>query len=88
MVLVFRDKLKKLRGKKTRKVFSEELGMSISNYSLIESGKSNPTIPTLQRIAEVTDTELVVDLIIKNEVETKKEQLELDILNEQWRRLN
>lgn len=42
--------------------------MSRSNYSLIESGKSDPTLKTLERIAELTNSTLVIDLI-PNELE-------------------
>ena len=54
--------------------------MSRSNYSLIESGKSDPTLKTLERIAELTNSTLVIDLI-PNELE----QVELQIEEEkQW----
>lgn len=78
MDMAFREKLIKLRGTKTISKFAEELGMSTSNYSLIESGKSNPTLKTLQRIAELTQATLVVDLIID-----ESEQLELEIEDKQ-----
>ncbi|EEN70392.1 DNA-binding helix-turn-helix protein [Enterococcus faecalis ATCC 29200] len=74
MDMAFREKLIKLRGTKTITQFAKEIGMSKSNYSLIESGKSNPTLKTLQRIAELTQSTLVVDLIID-----ESEQLELEI---------
>ncbi|MGH1793434.1 helix-turn-helix transcriptional regulator [Enterococcus faecalis] len=74
MDMAFREKLIKLRGTKTITQFAKEIGMSKSNYSLIESGKSNPTLKTLQRIAELTQSKLVVDLIID-----ESEQLELEI---------
>lgn len=76
MDVAFREKLVKLRGTKTVTQFAKELGMSKSNYSLIESGKSNPTIKTLQRIAKLTNTTLVVDLIIN-----ETEQIELKLEN-------
>ncbi|HHS2720321.1 helix-turn-helix domain-containing protein [Streptococcus suis] len=36
-----------MRGTKSKEKFSQELEMSRSNYSRIESGKSDPTIKTL-----------------------------------------
>ena len=46
-----------------------------SNYSLIESGKSDPTLKTLERIAELTNSTLVIDLI-PNELEQVELQIE------------
>ncbi|MEN1801615.1 helix-turn-helix transcriptional regulator [Clostridioides difficile] len=63
MELAFRESLKKMRGTKSKEKFSQELEMSRSNYSLIESGKSDPTLKTLERIAELTNSTLVIDLI-------------------------
>ena len=40
MELAFRESLKKMRGTKSKEKFSQELEMSRSNYSLIESGTS------------------------------------------------
>ena len=69
-----------MRGTKSKEKFSQELEMSRSNYSLIESGKSDPTLKTLERIAELTNSTLVIDLI-PNELE----QVELQIEEEkQW----
>ena len=48
MELAFRESLKKMRGTKSKEKFSQELEMSRSNYSLIESGKSDPTLKTLE----------------------------------------
>ena len=80
MELAFRESLKKMRGTKSKEKFSQELEMSRSNYSLIESGKSDPTLKTLERIAELTNSTLVIDLI-PNELE----QVELQIEEEkQW----
>ena len=71
MELAFRESLKKMRGTKSKEKFSQELEMSRSNYSLIESGKSDPTL---------TNSTLVIDLI-PNELE----QVELQIEEEkQW----
>ncbi|MDT2861079.1 helix-turn-helix transcriptional regulator, partial [Lactococcus lactis] len=50
MELAFRESLKKMRGTKSKEKFSQELEMSRSNYSLIESGKSDPTLKTLYSI--------------------------------------
>lgn len=83
MDIAFREKLKKLRGTKSMTQFAKELGMSKSNYSVIESGKSNPTITTLERIAELTDTELIIDLISKDSKSEKIGQVELDLGNEE-----
>ena len=80
MELAFRESLKKMRGTKSKEKFSQELEMSRSNYSLIESGKSDPTLKTLEQIAELTNSTLVIDLI-PNELE----QVELQIEEEkQW----
>lgn len=78
MEVAFREKLIKLRGTKTVTQFAKEIGMSKSNYSLIESGKSNPTIKTLQRIAKLTNSTLVIDLIIN-----ETEQIELEVNDKQ-----
>ena len=43
--------------------------------SLIESGKSDPTLKTLERIAELTNSTLVIDLI-PNELEQVELQIE------------
>ena len=76
MVTHFRTKLKQLRGKKTQKVFSEELGMKLSNYSKIETGRSTPTVKTLERIAKLTNFTLIIDFI-PNDIDTT----ETDIKN-------
>ena len=80
MKLAFRESLKKMRGNKSKEKFSKELEMSRSNYSLIESGKSDPTVKTLERIAELTNSTLVIDLI-PNEIEQIELQIEED---KQW----
>lgn len=67
-----------MRGTKSKEKFSQELEMSRSNYSLIESGKSDPTLKTLktlERIAELTNSTLVIDLI-PNELEQVELQIE------------
>ena len=79
MELAFRESLKKMRGTKSKEKFSQELEMSRSNYSRIESGKSDPTIKTLEQIAKLTNSTLVVDLIpnepTEPEPETESEQV-------------
>ncbi|HDL2878726.1 TPA: helix-turn-helix transcriptional regulator, partial [Enterococcus faecium] len=79
----FRESLKKMRGTKSKEKFSQELEMSRSNYSRIESGKSDPTIKTLEQIAKLTNSTLVVDLIpnepTEPEPETESEQVTLDL---------
>lgn len=70
-----------MRGTKSKEKFSQELEMSRSNYSLIESGKSDPTLKTLERIAELTNSTLVIDLI-PNELE----QVELHELNKEYKK--
>lgn len=81
--LAFRESLKKMRGTKSKEKFSQELEMSRSNYSRIESGKSDPTIKTLEQIAKLTNSTLVVDLIpnepTEPEPETESEQVTLDL---------
>ena len=62
MELAFRESLKKMRGTKSKEKFSQELEMSRSNYSLIESGKSDPTLKTLERIAELTNSTLELQI--------------------------
>ena len=83
MELAFRESLKKMRGTKSKEKFSQELEMSRSNYSRIESGKSDPTIKTLEQIAKLTNSTLVVDLIpnepTEPEPETEPEQVTLDL---------
>lgn len=64
-----------MRGTKSKEKFSQELEMSRSNYSLIESGKSDPTLKTLERIVELTNSTLVIDLI-PNELEQVELQIE------------
>lgn len=96
MELAFRESLKKMRGTKSKEKFSQELEMSRSNYSRIESGKSDPTIKTLEQIAKLTNSTLVVDLIpnepTEPEPETETEQVTLDLEMEeekkQWLRVN
>ncbi|WP_105249508.1 helix-turn-helix domain-containing protein, partial [Streptococcus suis] len=77
------ESLKKMRGTKSKEKFSQELEMSRSNYSRIESGKSDPTIKTLEQIAKLTNSTLVVDLIpnepTEPEPETESEQVTLDL---------
>ena len=80
MELAFRESLKKMRGTKSKEKFSQELEMSRSNYSLIESGKSDPTLKTLERIAELTNSTLVIDLI-PNELEQVELQKQNIITN-------
>ena len=83
MELAFRESLKKMSGTKSKEKFSQELEMSRSNYSRIESGKSDPTIKTLEQIAKLTNSTLVVDLIpnepTEPEPETESEQVTLDL---------
>ena len=84
--LAFRESLKKMRGTKSKEKFSQELEMSRSNYSRIESGKSDPTIKTLEQIAKLTNSTLVVDLIpnepTEPEPETEQVTLELEMEEE------
>ena len=47
MELAFRESLKKMRGTKSKEKFSQELEMSRSNYSLIESGKIRSDIKNI-----------------------------------------
>ena len=77
--LAFRENLKKMRGTKSKEKFSQELEMSRSNYSRIESGKSDPTIKTLEQIAKLTNSTLVVDLIPNEPTEPESEQVTLDL---------
>lgn len=79
MELAFRESLKKMRGTKSKEKFSQELEMSRSNYSRIESGKSDPTIKTLEQIAKLTNSTLVVDLIPNEPTEPESEQVTLDL---------
>lgn len=82
MELAFRESLKKMRGTKSKEKFSQELEMSRSNYSRIESGKSDPTIKTLEQIAKLTNSTLVVDLIPNEPTETEQVTLELEMEEE------
>lgn len=77
--LAFRENLKKMRGTKSKEKFFQELEMSRSNYSRIESGKSDPTIKTLEQIAKLTNSTLVVDLIPNEPTEPESEQVTLDL---------
>ena len=43
-------------------VLAEELGMHESQVSRLENGKTNPTIRTLRRVAEVLGYKLIVEL--------------------------
>lgn len=79
MELAFRESLKKMRGTKSKEKFSQELEMSRSNYSRIESGKSDPTIKTLEQIAKLTNSTLVVDLIPNEPTEPETEQVTLEL---------
>ena len=71
-----------MRGTKSKEKFSQELEMSRSNYSRIESGKSDPTIKTLEQIAKLTNSTLVVDLIPNEPTETEQVTLELEMEEE------
>ena len=82
MELAFRESLKKMRGTKSKEKFSQELEMSRSNYSRIESGKSDPTIKTLEQIAKLTNSTLVVDLIPNEPTESEKVTLDLEMEEE------
>ncbi|OTN86716.1 helix-turn-helix domain-containing protein [Enterococcus faecium] len=81
MDLAYRERLKKMRGTKTVTKFAEELGMTKSNYSKIELGKVNASITALQRIAKITNSTLVVDLIPNEptELESESEQITLEL---------
>ena len=74
-----------MRGTKSKEKFSQELEMSRWNYSRIESGKSDPII-TLEQIAKLTNSTLVVDLIpnepTEPEPETEQVTLELEMEEE------
>ncbi|MDU5306908.1 MAG: helix-turn-helix transcriptional regulator [Staphylococcus epidermidis] len=76
----FRKRLRELRGKKSKEKFSQELGMSRPNYSRIEDGKSDPTLKLLQKIADETNSDLIIDLVPK---QIKQIELELDNEKEQ-----
>lgn len=82
MELAFRESLKKMRGTKSKEKFSQELEMSRSNYSRIESGKSDPTIKTLEQIAKLTNSTLVVDLIPNEPTEPEQVTLDLEMEEE------
>lgn len=77
--LAFRRQLREMRGKKSRKKFAEELGMKESNYLKIELGKSNPTIKTLERMANLTNSTLVIELVPNESPQVGGEQLTLDL---------
>lgn len=77
--LAFRRQLREMRGKKSRKKFAEELGMKESNYLKIELGKSNPTIKTLERMANLTNSTLVIELVPNESPQVGGEKLTLDL---------
>ena len=77
--LAFRENLKKMRGTKSKEKFSQELEMSRSNYSRVESGKPDSTIKTLEQIEKLTNSTLVVDLIPNEPTEPESEQVTLDL---------
>ena len=44
---------------------AEEVGCSLSQISNIEAGRSYPSIQILKKIAEATDTELIIGFVCK-----------------------
>lgn len=94
MELAFRESLKKMRGTKSKEKFSQELEMSRSNYSRIESGKSDPTIKTLEQIAKLTNSNASSGFNPKwaNRTRTRNRTSNIGVRNgrrkKQWFRVN
>jgi transcriptional regulator with XRE-family HTH domain len=60
----------------SQKQIALELGMAQAQYSIIESGKTIPTIPTLQKIADILEVDIIE--LIKNP--GKEEEINLSLL--------
>jgi|SRR5699024_10916055 len=75
--------LKELRGDMTKTEFSKVIGCSQSILSMYEKGERLPPIPTLQKIADATNTELIIEFREKEQVEnredTKEEKVDKEI---------
>lgn len=71
----YKERLRNFRGKKTRAQFAKELGISRSYYSRIESGEMLPSLSTLQKISQGTNSVLTIDLVPK---ETEQMELEME----------
>ena len=72
---ILAENLKKIRKdmKKSQMEFAAECGISTEILSLIERGKTDPKLSTIQKIAAYTDY-TVAELFIENEGETENEQ--------------
>ena len=55
-------KAARLKSGISQAVLAEELGMHESQVSRLENGKTNPTIRTLRRVADVLGCRLVIEL--------------------------
>lgn len=52
-----------LRGNNTQQKFAESIGISRTYLSYIENNRKSPSIKTLEKLAELTGTKLVVKLV-------------------------
>lgn len=75
--------LKELRGDMTKTEFSKVIGCSQSILSMYEKGERLPPIPTLQKIADATNTELIIEFREKeqsgNQEESEEEKVDKEI---------
>ncbi|QST21490.1 helix-turn-helix domain-containing protein [Enterococcus faecalis] len=65
----YREFLKMKRGKKTRKKFADELGLTGDHYSKVERGQVKPSFTWLENVAKQLDAEVVVELVEKSKEE-------------------
>ena len=66
-IVDYREFLKMKRGKKTRRKFADELGLTWDHYSKVERGQVKPSFTWLENVAKQLDAELVIELVEKTE---------------------
>jgi len=75
--------LKELRGDMTKIEFSKGIDCSQSILSMYEKGTCTPSIATLQKMADATNTELIIEFREKeqsgNQEESEEEKVDKEI---------
>jgi len=70
-VMEIAEVLKELRGDMTKTEFSKVIDCSKSILTMYEKGMRTPPIATLQKIADATNTELIIEFREKEHAETE-----------------
>lgn len=83
---MFAKRLQELRGKRTQDEIAEAIGVSRATYSHYETGRSEPAIATLVKIAELFDVSLD-DLLGKDVAGESRAEEDLHLLLK-WKRAN